>query len=199
MKTFRTVCRPSLALLLLLTTGFGRMASAADEKLKKPQEKRPAPDRLVITGESDKPVGEVVLLSSVVPGRTPMAQDASGTRRRPDEPRFITGSFVPQKIEVYGNVTTASVNLRLYDQGDLRTGKGITNGPNAVAYGASYTDTIRRIGNRYVLDLRTVAPERRLTVATQLLGPERGRQLVADFNRWQAIQSSRSSANIARR
>lgn len=47
---------------------------------------------------------------------------------------------------------------------------------------------VQRIGNRYVLDLRRVAPEQRFEVASSLLGAERGRQFVTNFDRWEAAQ-----------
>ena len=181
----------------MLALGVWWLASTTLAAEEPEKSKARAPERLVITG--DGAAGNIVPFSSVPLGRISMAQDSSGTIRRPDERRMITGSFIPQKVDVYGNVTTASVNLRLYDQGDLRTGVGAAGKPGSGSFGASYTDTVRRVGNRYILDLRTITPARRLEVATGLLGPERGRRLVADFDRWQAAQSSRSSASIARR
>lgn len=50
------------------------------------------------------------------------------------------------------------------------------------------------VRTRRTLDLRTVEPARRQEVATELLGPERGRKLVADFNRWEVARKKRLAA-----
>ncbi len=136
--------------------------------------------RVIVTGElmREEPA------STALPSRgDPLPEfDSTGTRRRPGEPRFFTGSHVRQRIERYGNATSAAYNLQIFDRNDLGTSRRF-GGP----FGPSAGDLQARIAQeRYVLDLRRVAPARRLKVATQLLGPARGQQLVAEFNRWQA-------------
>ncbi len=122
--------------------------------------------------------------------------DASGTQRKPGEARLLTGSFIKQKYELYGNVNNSALNVRTYTQGDLRMGasfSGSAKAPTAPA-GGSPEEMVERTTRHYQLDLRKVAPERRLMVATQLLGEKRGRDFVASFNRWKAAHHKRLAA-----
>lgn len=137
--------------------------------------------RVIVTGEllREEPAGT----SLPTRGDLMPAFDSTGTLRAPTEPRFITGSHVRQRIERYGNATSAAYNLQIFDRNDLRASRRF-GGP----FGASAGDMLARYQqDRYLLDLRRVAPARRLQVATQLLGSARGKQLVAEFNRWQQI------------
>ncbi len=178
-------------LLGLFIVGFAALSAvsaAAEEpkpkaakRAKQPQPAAQAeiqPMRVIVTGEllKEEPAPHTARGSDL------SALDATGTPRRADEPRFVTGSLNRQQFELYGNAATTASNLRIYGRNDFRNG-GILGGP----FGASAAEMQARITQeRYVLDLRTVPAARRLDAATRLLGPERGRQLVAEFNRWQA-------------
>ncbi len=128
-------------------------------------------------------------------GRQPMAQDASGTPRSPGEPRFLTGSLVKQRFDVYGGATTSALNLRVASRTDASHGGFLPGGSGAVGVsGASAAEMSERPKQeRFVLDLRRVPAERRLAVATQLLGPERGQRLVDEFNAWLANKNRRAA------
>ena len=185
--------------VLVLALGLTATAAIAEEPKKPKATAVKVPERFVVTDEASAAApsdARGVRLDAVPRGRAPMALDASGTRRGPEEPRMITGSFIPQKVEVYGNVTTASVNLRLYTPGDLNTGgNGFSRGSFGSGVRAtSYTEVIERVRSNHILDLRTVEPARRLEVATKLLGEERGRKLVADFTRWEVTRKRRLAA-----
>lgn len=177
-NTLSTVASAALVLTLLgISTklGFAQTAGDRSVNLAKPRkaERRQAPERLVITAERlpDAGVPESVWLGR---SRALPAVDAYGIRRRQDEPRFVTGSLVKQRFELYGNATNLAVPVFIYTQDDLRKGTaGFLGGP----FGRSYSDFV--VSNpepRWLLDLRRVPPEKRLAVVTQLVGPERARQ-----------------------
>lgn len=47
-------------------------------------------------------------------------QDAYGNNRGPNDPQFVTGSFVKQNVNVQGNSADTASPVRIYGQGDLR-------------------------------------------------------------------------------
>ena len=174
--------RRSLSIFGLVLVGVFAVGATALAEETTPSTAPPGSQvmRVIVTGElmREEPAG-----ASLPTRGDPMpAFDATGTLRRPDEPRFLTGSHVKQRIERYGNATSAGFNLQIFDRNDLRTSRRF-GGP----FGASAAEMQTRFHQeRYVLDLRSVAPARRMQVATQLLGPARGKQLVAEFNHWKA-------------
>lgn len=150
-----------------------------------------APTQLVITGDKPPAPAPTTVLPARPPGRLPMATDANGNLRRADEPRFVTGSFIKQKIELYGNQTNASVPLSVYSQGDLRKGTGLLGPIGTAGYGQSYSDMefVRRAEARralpptpavHVVDLRRVPPTKRRAALIKFLGRGRARQVLAD-------------------
>ena len=192
---------------MLLGSVAVRPASAEEDVIPLAKLSRdPQPARVVVTGKL--PPKESAALQkdpAAAPewrGRAPMAQDANGTPRSPDEPRFVTGSLVKQRFNIYGNSADTASKLEIYDQNDLRRGGFGDLGlgapvPESPAHpvlspaGAERTAAANQ--RRYVLDLRKVPAARRLAVATQLLGPERGKRLVDEFNEWQTKKNRRSS------
>ena len=182
-------------LVAISLVGFLASAqSASAEELQRPKKKRQSvsaqaatPMRVIVTANLPRDPAALPAWR----GRQPMALDASGTPREPDEPRFVTGSYVKQRFDIYGGRATTAYNLQIAGQDDLRTGAGFLHAVNAGNFGASggsASDVLKRISQeRYVLDLRRIPAARRLTVATQLLGPVRGQQLVAEFEHWQVI------------
>ncbi len=197
MKTASYISRWGHLLVACSVVGLLFAAAAhtasAEEQFKRPKKKSQQ-------GASDRSVTPMrVIVTADLPrdpaalpawhGRPPMALDSSGTPRAADEPRFVTGSYIKQRFDIYGGVATTPLNLRVSSQIDLRRGGFLPGGSGRVSeLGASATELLDRTDQeRYVLDLRKVPAGRRLEVATQLLGPERGRRLVAEFNRWQEI------------
>lgn len=188
-------------LLVLVTCAAGILpanVTCAEPSAKKPEA---APDRVIVVGELP-PAPEVGTTTKVAPsapaeGRELPTVDASGTPRKAGESRLLTGSFIKQKYELYGNVNNSALNVRTYTQSDLRMGAGPVSGSATVPTlpaGGSPEGMIERTTRHYQLDLRKVAPERRLTVATQLLGEKRGRDFVTKFNRWETAHNKRLAA-----
>ena len=135
---------------------------------------RPVPARFIITAQRLSDAGQP---ESVRLGRSRFlpAFDAYGTPRAPGEPRLATGSFIPQKFELYGNAANTATPLFIYTQGDLRSGGsgGFLGGP----FGQSYSGQQSRLTvPRYALDLHRIPPGKRMAVLTQLIGPERAQQ-----------------------
>lgn len=191
-----------LGSLALFTACALQPASAEDEVPLKKLSRDQQPARVVVTGKLPPKEGTLPEKDPNAPpawrGRQPMDQDATGTVRSADEPRFVTGSYVKQRFDIFGNAAATAYNVRVADQNDLRRGGFLggtgVRGSMLSGGGASASTMMERPKQeRFVLDLRKVPANRRLEVATQLLGPERGQRLVDEFNAWLAKKNRRAA------
>lgn len=167
-------------------------------------EPAPAPDRLVITA-ADAPSPSPAAPSQAA--RTPMARDAYGNLRRADEPRFVTGSFIPQKFALHDNEADTATPVSIFSAGDLRKNPPYGGLFHGQSFGASYSDMefVRRQQVRaasppatggpvvHVVDLRGVAPEKRRAALVKLLGAKRADQAIAETRALQQGGSGQKS------
>ena len=149
-----------------------------------------AAQRIVITADAPP----TPMPAPVVRGRTPMARDAYGNLRRADEPRFVTGSFIPQRFTLHDNDADTATPVSIFSAGDFRKNPQYTGLFKDNVFGASYSDmefvrrkqvqamTTAAAGGStvHVVDLRGVVPEKRRAALAKLLGAKRADRAIAE-------------------